>query len=114
MVAIQLAGGDGEPYQDMMSAIELMHVGSELVDDVEDGSAFRRGVPAAHQVFGEPLTINSGCAAYFAFDRIARTIPGIDPETRLKSMRCTARCCARPTPARPSTYSDTAPPCGRR
>jgi geranylgeranyl pyrophosphate synthase/predicted secreted hydrolase len=87
MIAIQLAGGDGEPYQDMMSVVELMHVGAEIVDDVQDSSTVRRGVAATHTIFGEPIAINAGCATYFAFDRVMSTISGIDTETRLDIYR---------------------------
>ncbi|RSM34487.1 hypothetical protein DMA12_48090 [Amycolatopsis balhimycina DSM 5908] len=81
MVALHLAGGDGERFHTIMSAAELLHVGSEIVDDIEDGSTVRRGAPTAHQVVGEALAINAGCAAYFAFDRVARTIDGVDEPT---------------------------------
>jgi geranylgeranyl pyrophosphate synthase len=42
-----------------------MHVGSLMVDDVQDRSAVRRGGPAAHTIYGEPLTINAGSLCYF-------------------------------------------------
>jgi geranylgeranyl diphosphate synthase type 3 len=35
------------------------------IDDVEDDSALRRGVPAAHHLYGVPQTIN--CANYVYF-----------------------------------------------
>ena len=82
MVALQLVGGDPERFQAVMGAAELLHVGTEMVDDVEDGSTVRRGAPAAHQIVGEALAINAGTAAYFAFDRVARSIDGIDALTR--------------------------------
>jgi geranylgeranyl pyrophosphate synthase len=44
---------------------ELLHVGSLIVDDVEDRSTIRRGGPACHVSFGEPCAINAGSAAYF-------------------------------------------------
>ena len=44
---------------------ELLHVGSLIVDDVEDRSTVRRGGPACHVVHGEPIAINAGTAAYF-------------------------------------------------
>ncbi|ORZ09803.1 geranylgeranyl pyrophosphate synthase [Absidia repens] len=45
--------------------IEMLHSASLLIDDVEDDSALRRGVPAAHHLYGVPQTIN--CANYVYF-----------------------------------------------
>ena len=35
------------------------------IDDIEDNSILRRGLPAAHTVYGIPLTINTANYAYF-------------------------------------------------
>lgn len=43
----------------------LLHNASLLVDDVEDNSLLRRGLPAAHCLFGVPQTINSANYMYF-------------------------------------------------
>ncbi|KAG1438650.1 hypothetical protein G6F56_012571 [Rhizopus delemar] len=45
--------------------IEMLHSASLLIDDVEDDSVLRRGVPAAHHIYGIPQTIN--CANYVYF-----------------------------------------------
>ncbi|KAI8371117.1 geranylgeranyl pyrophosphate synthase [Blakeslea trispora] len=45
--------------------IEMLHSASLLIDDVEDDSVLRRGVPAAHHIYGTPQTIN--CANYVYF-----------------------------------------------
>ncbi|CAG8568407.1 14142_t:CDS:2 [Ambispora leptoticha] len=45
--------------------VEMLHTASLLIDDVEDSSTLRRGVPAAHQIYGIPATIN--CANYVYF-----------------------------------------------
>ena len=42
-----------------------MHVGSLIVDDVQDKSTVRRGKPTAHVLYGEPIAINAGTDAYF-------------------------------------------------
>lgn len=48
------------PTLEQIKAIgHLLHNASLLLDDVQDGSALRRGKPAAHTVFGMPETINS-------------------------------------------------------
>ena len=58
-------GGDSQRLLDWLALPELMHVGSLIVDDVEDGSLIRRGGPAAHVQFGTALAINAGSACYF-------------------------------------------------
>ena len=50
---------------------ELMHVGSLIVDDVEDKSVVRRGAPTAHMIYGEAQAINS-TAEYFIMRSCAR------------------------------------------
>ncbi|EAN90414.1 putative polyprenyl synthase [Trypanosoma cruzi] len=44
---------------------ELGHVGSLIIDDIEDGSSVRRGGKAAHVEFGTPTAINAGTACFF-------------------------------------------------
>ncbi|KAI5797482.1 geranylgeranyl diphosphate synthase [Peziza echinospora] len=45
--------------------VGMLHTASLLVDDVEDNSILRRGVPVAHKIFGVAQTIN--CANYVYF-----------------------------------------------
>ncbi|KAF9346286.1 geranylgeranyl pyrophosphate synthetase [Mortierella sp. AD094] len=49
--------------------IKMLHTASLLVDDIEDDSVLRRGVPVAHKIFGIPATIN--CANYVYFLALA-------------------------------------------
>lgn len=58
-------GGNSQVAIDWLALPELMHVGSLMVDDVQDKSTVRRGGPAAHVVHGEATAINSGTGAYF-------------------------------------------------
>lgn len=60
-----LVGGDSGKFLDWIAFPELMHVGSLIVDDVQDRSGRRRGAEAAHVMFGDAQAINSGTAAYF-------------------------------------------------
>ena len=46
-------------------AVEMLHTASLLVDDVEDNSDLRRGVPVAHKIYGVASTINSANYVYF-------------------------------------------------
>lgn len=45
--------------------VGMLHTASLLVDDVEDSSVLRRGVPVAHNIFGTAQTINSANYVYF-------------------------------------------------
>ena len=45
--------------------ISIFHNSSLLIDDIEDDSSFRRGMPTAHTLYGTPLTINCGNLMYF-------------------------------------------------
>ncbi|KAL8732540.1 MAG: hypothetical protein Q9181_003930 [Wetmoreana brouardii] len=45
--------------------IGMLHTASLLVDDVEDNSHLRRGIPVAHAIFGTAQTINSANYVYF-------------------------------------------------
>jgi len=51
--------------RDCAEVVELMHAGSLIVDDIEDGSKMRRGGPALHVQFGVPLALNAGNWLYF-------------------------------------------------
>ncbi|GIZ40712.1 hypothetical protein CKM354_000404000 [Cercospora kikuchii] len=46
-------------------AVALLHTASLLIDDVEDNSQLRRGIPVAHSIFGTAQTINSANYVYF-------------------------------------------------
>ncbi|OGE48153.1 hypothetical protein PENARI_c032G05664 [Penicillium arizonense] len=45
--------------------VNILHTASLLIDDIEDNSVLRRGLPVAHQIFGTAQTINSANHAYF-------------------------------------------------
>jgi geranylgeranyl pyrophosphate synthase/predicted secreted hydrolase len=60
-----IVGGNSRNFVKWIALPELMHVGSLIVDDVEDKSVTRRGGPTAHLMFGDGQAINSGTAAYF-------------------------------------------------
>lgn len=45
--------------------VELIHAGSLVVDDIEDGSRIRRGKPALHILYGLPIALNAGNWLYF-------------------------------------------------
>jgi len=65
LACCDVVGGDSRPFVRWLAMPELMHVGSLIVDDVQDKSEIRRGGPTAHLLYGEPVAINAGTAAYF-------------------------------------------------
>jgi geranylgeranyl pyrophosphate synthase len=75
---MDVVGGDSRKFTRWLSMPEFMHVGSLIVDDIEDKSEKRRGVPCAHMVFGEPIAINAGTAAYFQGQQLL-LVPGLTP-----------------------------------
>ncbi|XP_062519687.1 geranylgeranyl pyrophosphate synthase-like [Corticium candelabrum] len=44
---------------------QMLHNASLMIDDIEDNSRLRRGIPVAHHVFGVPHVINSANFVYF-------------------------------------------------
>lgn len=48
--------------------VQMLHNASLLVDDIEDGSLQRRGLPAAHTIYGVALTINA--SGYVTLDSL--------------------------------------------
>lgn len=46
-------------------ATKMLHNASLLIDDIQDNSKLRRGIPVAHHVFGVATTINTANYVYF-------------------------------------------------
>jgi geranylgeranyl pyrophosphate synthase len=65
ITCIDVVGGDSRDFVKWIAVPEIMHVGSLIVDDVQDKSTVRRGGPAAHLLYGEAQAITSGTAGYF-------------------------------------------------
>jgi len=49
----------------VVKIIQMLHNASLMIDDIEDNSKLRRGVPVVHSIYGLPATIN--CANYIYF-----------------------------------------------
>jgi len=54
-----------EKITSIKQIITELHNASLLVDDIEDGSHLRRGIPVAHAIYGVPTTINTANYVYF-------------------------------------------------
>lgn len=65
LAIIDLLEKDSNLYRDLLTIPELLHVGSLIIDDVQDHSEIRRGGPTTHKIYGEALAINAGTICYF-------------------------------------------------
>lgn len=83
----ELGGGEADAVPDRLAlVIELLHAGSLIVDDVQDGSETRRDAPCLHRIVGVPLAINTGSWMYFwALAELAEL--GLPPATELAAQR---------------------------
>jgi geranylgeranyl pyrophosphate synthase len=91
----ELGGGTGPTPTALRTAVELLHAGSLIVDDIEDGSSRRRGAPALHRRYGVPLALNTGNALYFwALELLAdaATSPAMELRMRRRATRAVLRC----------------------
>ena len=87
-----LAGGDLQQLPTAaLEAIELLHAGSLIVDDIQDNADERRGAPALHRIVGMPRALNVGNWLYFValskLDELA-----LDPLRTLETHRAAHRC----------------------
>lgn len=77
-----LAGGAPEAFAPLLRhSIELLHAGSLVIDDIEDDSQLRRGLPALHRTHGVPIALNTGNWFYFLALAILGRLP-VPPERR--------------------------------
>jgi len=84
LACITVFGVDPEPFKPFLAATELIHAGELIIDDIEDESPMRRGVPSVHTLWGIPTAINAGTASYFAFDTAMRAMSeSLRPQTTI-------------------------------
>jgi geranylgeranyl pyrophosphate synthase/predicted secreted hydrolase len=84
ILCIDAVGGHGANFRHWLAMPEIMHVGSLIVDDIQDESESRRGGPTCHKLFGSPIAINAGTAAYFLGLHILQARTDLTPAKRLK------------------------------
>ncbi len=65
LICCEAVGGTEKNALPFTPLPELLHNGTLMVDDIEDGSIERRGKPATHLIYGEDIAINAGSALYF-------------------------------------------------
>ncbi|KAJ1858134.1 hypothetical protein GGH12_001716 [Coemansia sp. RSA 1822] len=56
---------DCEQLEAIAGVVRKLHTASLMIDDVEDNSDLRRGIPVTHKIFGVPMTINTANYVYF-------------------------------------------------
>jgi geranylgeranyl diphosphate synthase type I len=65
VLLVEAFGEDPHDYLTYATIPEILHTGTIIVDDVEDGAELRRGEPALHHQYGEDVALNAGNALYF-------------------------------------------------
>ena len=84
LLLVEAFGEDPEEYLPYACVPEILHNGTIIVDDVEDGASKRRGAPALHLEHGTDIALNAGNAMYFLpLKVITRNPTGLDDGTRL-------------------------------
>ena len=63
--AWRLLDRDDDVPKELVAIVEILHAGSMVVDDIEDGSKTRRGGPAIHTMYGTPMALNAANWMYF-------------------------------------------------
>jgi geranylgeranyl pyrophosphate synthase len=71
--------------------VEILHAGSLIIDDIEDGSPERRGRPALHRLHGVPLALNAGNWLYFWPQALLAGL-ALTPPARLRAHELIAAC----------------------
>ncbi|MFQ3317990.1 MAG: geranylgeranyl diphosphate synthase type I [Natronomonas sp.] len=75
---------DPEEFLEYAAIPEILHNGTIIVDDVEDGATHRRGEPALHHTHGTDISLNAGNAMYFLPLKVLTRDPAdLPPDARL-------------------------------
>jgi len=84
LLLVEAFGESPEAYLEYATIPEVLHNGTIIVDDVEDGATHRRGSRALHHVHGTDVALNAGNAMYFLpLKIITRNPAGLSAEARL-------------------------------
>lgn len=74
LLAVEAVGGNIEGAYKTAAAVELIHTFSLIHDDIMDKDEMRRGMPAVHTLWGEPMAILAGDILFsLAFEMVAQT-----------------------------------------
>lgn len=84
LACCDIVGGNSQMAQPWLALPEFLHVGSLIVDDVEDKSDNRRGGLACHKIYGEATAINAGTACYFIGQDFIYNAEDVSSENKLR------------------------------
>jgi geranylgeranyl pyrophosphate synthase len=79
-LSFRLAGGAGPLPRWLVGVVEVIHAGSLIIDDIEDGSSERRGAPCVHLTHGLGPALNGANWMYFW---ALRMVEHLEPRTPL-------------------------------
>lgn len=65
LLCCEISGGLEENILEFTPIVEIVHNGTLIIDDIEDNSEQRRGMPSIHKIYGTDLSINTGNFMYF-------------------------------------------------
>lgn len=65
LLICEALGKSPKNFLDFAIIPEVIHNGTLMVDDIEDGSELRRGKPCTYRIFGVDVAINAGNTMYF-------------------------------------------------
>ncbi len=85
-IAWKLAGGRGVLPDELIGTVEGLHLGSLIIDDIEDGSRTRRGGPTLHEQVGVSNALNAGNWLYFWSTFLVRRL-SLPPDGELRIRR---------------------------
>ncbi len=84
LLVAEALGGEPEKYMDFVVIPEVVHNGTLMHDDIEDGSDERRGKPCTYKIFGIDIAINAGHEMfYLPLLSLIKNRDKFDPETLL-------------------------------
>lgn len=86
LLLYEALGGNPKDVMELIVIPELMHNGSIIIDDIQDGSDLRRGKPCIHKLYGEDIAINVGNFLYFYPFLSLINNRKIDEEKRLRAL----------------------------
>ncbi|MCS7134050.1 MAG: polyprenyl synthetase family protein [Candidatus Caldarchaeum sp.] len=65
LITYEALGGKASDIYQAAAIPEIIHNATLIVDDVEDGSLYRRGGPCIHRIYGVDVAVNAGNAFYY-------------------------------------------------
>lgn len=92
VLAARELGLDSRALIDLGCAIEMIHAGSLIADDMPcmDNASLRRGQPTIHRRFGEDIAVLSTVALLSKAFSVVAALDAVDADTRTKLVTCLA------------------------